>query len=256
MFIPIFQLADIGSVGLGNISNDMSTAMILNGVPNDLINNFNSISIIVFSPIITYIVYPFFERIGYPLKPMTRMTIGFFLAAMGCMLGAIVQDRIYKTSPCGKFATNCVVNGKTEVSTVSLWVQLPIIILPAIGELFVNVTSYELAYTRSPPRMRGLVYSLSLFNTAIASAISMACSKALTDPNLVIAWIVLACASFACCFVFPTVFRGLNNFVFEWSEEEKAVHTDIEDRRLSVEDGVSRTHSHQQHNVVRDTDKY
>jgi POT family proton-dependent oligopeptide transporter len=38
-FIPIFQLADIGSVGLGNLGNDMSVAMTLNGVPNDLINN-------------------------------------------------------------------------------------------------------------------------------------------------------------------------------------------------------------------------
>jgi POT family proton-dependent oligopeptide transporter len=41
--------------------------MKLDGLPNDLINNFNSISIIVFSPIVTYLVYPFFERIGYPL---------------------------------------------------------------------------------------------------------------------------------------------------------------------------------------------
>jgi POT family proton-dependent oligopeptide transporter len=198
--------------------------------------------IIIASPILTYGVYPFFERIGYPLKAMTRMTIGFFLAALGCMVGAIVQDRIYKTSPCGKFATNC----PEGVSPVSLWLQLPIIILPAIGELFVNVTSYELAYTRSPPRMRGLVYSLSLFNTAIASAISMACSSALTDPNLLIAWIVLASVTFACCFVFPTVFRGLNNFEFEWSSEEKAVQ--IEGRRKhSIEEGVPE---------ARDEDKY
>jgi POT family proton-dependent oligopeptide transporter len=161
------------------------------------------------------------------------MTIGFFLATVGCVIGAIVQDRIYKTSPCGKFATHCIVDGNTAVSTVSLWVQLPIIVFPAIGELFVNVTSYELAYTRSPPRMRGLVYSMSLFNTAIASAISMACAKALADPNLVIAWIVLACCTFTCCFIFPTYFRDLNKFNFEWSSEEKNVHTELENRRLS-----------------------
>ncbi|BEJ11042.1 hypothetical protein CspHIS471_0104640 [Cutaneotrichosporon sp. HIS471] len=221
LLIPIFSLADAGAVGLGNIVNDTSVSMTLNGVPNDLITNFNSISIIVFSPIITFFVYPFFERIGWPLKPMTRMSIGFFLGTVGAIFAAIIQHRIYKTSPCGNYATHCMIDGKTAVSPVSLWWQIPMIIFPAIGEIFVNVTSYELAYTRSPPRMKGLVYSLALFNTAIASAISLACSKALTDPNLVIAWIVLACVCFIPCFIFPTYYRSLNEYVFEWSETEQ-----------------------------------
>lgn len=263
MFIPIFQLADGGSVGLGNIVNDMSVAMTLNGMPNDLINNFNSISIIVFSPIVTFGVYPFFEKIGFPLKPMTRMSIGFFLGTIGCIFGAVIQDRIYKTSPCGNMATHCLVDGETAVSPVSLWWQMPLIIFPAIGELFVNVTSYELAYTRSPTRMKGLVYSLSLFNTAIAAAISLACSKALTDPNLVIAWIVLACASFVPCFIFPTYFRDLNKFNFEWSEEERDLkkgggykHPHAHDHPLSRHTSAAVPDVEAAPHMPRDSDKY
>jgi POT family proton-dependent oligopeptide transporter len=35
--IPIFNLAD---GGIGNMENDMSASMTLNGIPNDVINNF------------------------------------------------------------------------------------------------------------------------------------------------------------------------------------------------------------------------
>lgn len=150
LLFPFFQLAD---GGIGNSLNSMSTAMTLNNVPNDLISKFNPLSIIVFSPILNYGLYPFFEKTGHPIKPMTRMSIGFLLAATGSAIGAIVQWRVYKTSPCGYYATS-----KCDgVSPISLWVQAPIIALPAIGELFVVVTSYELAYTRSPARMKGLV---------------------------------------------------------------------------------------------------
>jgi POT family proton-dependent oligopeptide transporter len=40
LLIPIFILAD---GGMGNNMNDMSTAMVLQGIPNDLLGNFNSI---------------------------------------------------------------------------------------------------------------------------------------------------------------------------------------------------------------------
>ncbi|WOO79626.1 Peptide transporter PTR2 [Vanrija pseudolonga] len=213
--IPIFILAD---GGIGNQMNDMSVAMTLNGVPNDVIGNFNSLSIIVATPILTYGLYPFLDRIGYPLKPMWRMSIGFLLGAVGCIMAAIIQWRVYSTSPCGHYATAC-----DNVSPVSLWWQIGPILFPAVGELFVNVTSYELAYTRSPPRMKGLVYALALFNSAIAAAISLACSAAIDDPNLIIPWIVLAVASVICAFLFPTYFKHLDTFQFSWSEEEKAV---------------------------------
>jgi POT family proton-dependent oligopeptide transporter len=44
--IPIFTLSD---GGIGNAVNSMSGAMTLNGVPNDLIDNFNPLAIIIFA---------------------------------------------------------------------------------------------------------------------------------------------------------------------------------------------------------------
>ena len=211
--IPIFTLAN---GGIGNSANSMSGAMTLNGVPNDLIDNFNPLAIIVFAPILNYGLYPLFARFGKPLKPMTRMCIGFLLATLSDITAALVQWRIYKTSPCGYAASTC-----DEVSPVSIWWQIPIIMVPAIGELFVNVTSYELAYTRSPARMKALVYALALFNTAIASAISLACANAIQDPWLIWPWVALAVCSFCCAFVFPTYFRNLNVPMEEFADKDR-----------------------------------
>ena len=205
--IPIFSLAD---GGIGNQLNDMSTAMVLQGVPNDLISNFNPLAIIVFTPIITFLFYPFMTKIGYPVKPMMRMCIGFMLGSLGCIIAAVIQWRVYKTSPCGNYATNCMVDGLAATSTVSLWWQIPIYFFPSVGELFVNVTSYELAYTRSPARMKGLVFALALFNSAVSAAISLACAEAIQDPYLIWPWVALAVVSFITALIFPFYFKKLD----------------------------------------------
>jgi POT family proton-dependent oligopeptide transporter len=211
--IPIFLLADNG---IGNQLNDMSAAMTLNSIPNDIMSNFNPLAIIVATPILTYGLYPLCERLGFPLRPMTRMSIGFLLATVEMIICAIVQNRIYKTSPCGSYATDC-----EEVSPVNLAWQIPIYIIPAVGELFVMVTSYELAYTRAPARMKGLVYAICLFSNAIPAAIGLALSKVITDPNLVIPYYVLAGATFVCAFLFPTVFRHLNEPIKVFAETDR-----------------------------------
>jgi len=201
--IPIYNLAD---GGIGNQLNDMSVAMTLNGIPNDVINNFNPLTIIIATPIITWGLYPLCDKIGFPLRPMTRMCIGFLLGTANMIIAAIVQARIYRTSPCGHYATNC----ELGVSPVNISWLIPMYAIPAVGEIFVNVTSYELAYTRAPARMKGLVYALCLFSTAISSAIGLACSNAIQDPYLVWPYVALAAATFVVGLSFPIFFRHLN----------------------------------------------
>lgn len=57
--------------------------------------------------------------------------------------------------------------------------------LYAAGECFAMTTGYELAYTRSPPQMRSLVFPIFLFSNAIAAAISQALAPKLVDPHLI-----------------------------------------------------------------------
>lgn len=177
---------------------------------------FSHTPVIIFSPILTYGIYPFFIWLKRPIAPMTRMSIGFLLSTIGCIVAAIIQDRIYKTSPCGKYASTC-----KDVSKINLWWQMVPIVVPAVGELFVNVTAYEIAYTQSPARMKGLIYALFLFATAISSAISLALSDVIDDPNLVWPWVALAIASFLAALVFPTYFRHLNHTTAKFADPSR-----------------------------------
>ncbi|WVR06213.1 hypothetical protein IAU60_003243 [Kwoniella sp. DSM 27419] len=211
--IPIFLLAD---GGVGAQESAMSASMTLNNAPNDVIDNFNPLTIIVFTPIITYLVYPWFERRGWPLKPMTRMSIGFLLGTLNMIWGAVLQWRVYKTSPCGYAASTC-----DEVSPITIWAQIPLYAFPAIGEIFVMVTSYELAYTRAPARMKGLVYALCLFNQAISAAIGLACANAIQDPYLIWPYVALAIACTICAALFPTYFKHLNEPMREFASIER-----------------------------------
>ncbi len=45
-------------------------------------------------------------------------------------------------------------------------------IITAISEIFINVTAYGIAYTQSPKNMKGLVASINLFMSEIASILS------------------------------------------------------------------------------------
>ncbi|WWC62283.1 uncharacterized protein I303_104879 [Kwoniella dejecticola CBS 10117] len=210
---PIFVMSD---GGIGNSLNAMSVAMRLDGVPNDLPTYFNPIAILLGSPLLTYVLYPYLNKLGYQLKPMTRMSIGCLMSCSASIMAAIIQWRIYQTSPCGWYASTC-----DDVSTVSLWWQCPIIMLPAFGELFVNVTSYELAYTRAPARMKGLVYAMALFSVAISAAIQLAIANAIQDPYLVWIWTALAVAVFILAILFPTYFKHLNEAASNFADTNR-----------------------------------
>ena len=67
---------------------------------------------------------------------------GYFIAALAMLVGALLQWRVYETSPCGYFASDCKVG--TTVSPLSVWAQLPLYVLQAVAELLVNLTSYEM----------------------------------------------------------------------------------------------------------------
>ena len=178
LYFPIWYM---NGGGVGAVGSNQGAAMTSNGAPNDLLSHFNPLTIIVFSPILSYGLYPLLRHWKIPYGRISRLTTGFLLAAISGVIGAIVQYRVYETSPCGYAASTC-----DGVSPISIWWQLPNVMLGAISELFCNVTAYELAYARSPPHMRSVVTALFLFNTALSSALSEILIPAIIDPHLVV----------------------------------------------------------------------
>lgn len=96
LYIPIWVLND---GGVGAVQSNQGASMTSNGAPNDLLSHFNPLVCIIFAPFMAHVVYPFLARKGIKFGRINRMTFGFILAAFSGVIGAIVQWRVYETSP-------------------------------------------------------------------------------------------------------------------------------------------------------------
>ncbi|SCU98711.1 LADA_0H14884g1_1 [Lachancea dasiensis] len=193
-----YVIYNINDNGISSMLVSQSASMTSNGVPNDLISNFNPLCIIIFMPILDWIVYPILRKMKINFKPVYRIFAGFMVAALSQVAGAITQKAVYDTSPCGNFATTC-----EEKSPISMWVTAVQYAMTGFSECLAMTTGYEIAFERSPPQMKSFVMALFLFTTALSAALSEIITPSLVDPHLVIPFAVLAClgAVFACIFL-------------------------------------------------------
>ncbi|OJJ08429.1 hypothetical protein ASPVEDRAFT_396350 [Aspergillus versicolor CBS 583.65] len=179
LWYPLYWLAY--NQMLNNLTSQAAT-MKLGGVPNDIINNFNPLALIIFIPIFDRLLYPFLRRIGINFTPLKRITAGFFVAGSGMIVATVTQHYIYKLGECGDQPNDCL----PEIhAPISVWVQALTYILGGISEILASVTSLEYAYTKAPKNMRSLVQAVSLFMNAISSAIGQALVGLSDDPLLV-----------------------------------------------------------------------
>ena len=140
-----------------------------NGTPNDLVPAMNQGGCIVFAPLIQEVLYPFLHRRRIYLRPVTRITIGFCFIASSMLYATIIQYFIYASTD----------------AKVNVWIQTPLYILMAIGEVFATVTAMEYAYDNSPQRMKAIVQAVSLLIAGVGSAVAMALTPAAHDPLMV-----------------------------------------------------------------------
>jgi proton-dependent oligopeptide transporter, POT family len=96
LYVPVWVLND---GGVGSVLSNQGAAMTSDGAPNDLLGHFNPLVIIFFAPFMAEIVYPFLKRKNIKFGRISRMTFGFVLAIISSVIGAIVQWRVYETSP-------------------------------------------------------------------------------------------------------------------------------------------------------------
>ena len=143
-----------------------------------------------------------------------------------------IEWRVYETSPCGYYASSCSIG--TGVSPLSIWWQVPNVVLGAISECFVNVTFYEIAYARSPNGMKSIVFALYLFNNALSSALGEVLTSVTVDPHLIWVWAGLAIALAAQTIIFYWRYREMDNDEFMTYQDDR--ETVEEYRRSSLAD--------------------
>ncbi|CAD6574889.1 MAG: hypothetical protein ASARMPRED_006965 [Alectoria sarmentosa] len=231
LYFPIWYGND---GGIGNILTNQGAAMTTNGAPNDLLSNFNPLTIIIVIPILSYGVYPMLRKYKIKFGRISRITFGFILAAISGMFGAIVQWRVYETSPCGYYASSCTIG--TGVSPLNIWWQIPNVALGAISECFCNVTAYEIAYARSPKGMKAVVMAMFLFNTALGTALGEVLTPVTVDPHLIWVWAGLAIALAVQTVIFYWTYKGMDNDEFMTYQDDEEVLEEY--RRGSVTDPI------------------
>ncbi|KAJ5040643.1 uncharacterized protein L3040_006292 [Drepanopeziza brunnea f. sp. 'multigermtubi'] len=184
LWYPVYWLAN--NQASNNLTSQAAT-MTLNGVPNDIVANFNPLFIVILVPVMDRLVYPTCRRIGFNFSPIKRITCGFFLAAIAMISATVTQAYIYHQTPCANNnASDCILpSGDLWHSNISVWVQLLPYGLMGFSEIMAAVTVLEYAFTKAPTNMRSSVTAVSLFMNAVSSAVAQSLTVMSADPLLV-----------------------------------------------------------------------
>ncbi|KAF2436768.1 PTR2-domain-containing protein [Tothia fuscella] len=189
------------------------------GIPNDFMQNFDPVAIIVMIPILDHLVYPALRKAGIPFPPINRIVLGFWVVSCAMLYATIVQHFIYKAGPCYGHP-GCIkdTNGVVVRNNIHIAIQTPAYILVGISEIFASVTGLEYAYTKAPPSMKSFVQALYLLTSAFGSALSEAFTPLVGDPTIMWLYCGLTVGAFlAGCFIW-VVFHKYNDLEEEMNE--------------------------------------
>ncbi|KAG9959601.1 peptide transport protein PTR2, partial [Aureobasidium melanogenum] len=166
LFLPLYFVCWIQ---IWNNLISQAGAMALHGTPNDLLQNLDPIALIIFIPLLDFVLYPLLRKYKINFSPVLKMTAGFWMASFSMVYAAVLQHYIYISAP----------------NSIHVWVQAPAYVLVAFSEAFVIITGLELAYTKAPTSLRSLVSALFWLTIGIAAAICIALAPVSQDPYLV-----------------------------------------------------------------------
>ncbi|MBI4508847.1 MAG: hypothetical protein HY698_04375 [Deltaproteobacteria bacterium] len=107
------------------------------------ISALNPLMVMIIIPFLNIGVFGPMQKRGIVVKPLQKMTVGMFLAALAFVFAALLQARIEALAPTGQ---------KLHV----LWQVIPYLIMTT-AEVLVSVTGLEFAYTQAPRAMKSTI---------------------------------------------------------------------------------------------------
>ncbi|KAI8884310.1 PTR2-domain-containing protein [Backusella circina FSU 941] len=180
-------------------------------VPNDIMQNIDPLVIIILVPVFDNFIYPTCRRYGIHFRPIMRITLGFFFAAVAMAYTAGIQSKIYAALP----------------EKISAGYQIPSYVFVALSEIGASVTGNEYAYKKAPQSMKAIVMALFLFTNCLASVLSFALVPVTVDPKLTWMYTGIAATAFICC-IGVWVFHHKNDDV---DVEEDAIGRSAEEEK-------------------------
>lgn len=173
----------------------MAGTMLTGNVPNDIMQNIDPIALIIMIPLMDTFVYPFFRKCGLPMRPITRITCGFFFAAAAMGYTAGIQSMVYKSAPYYDHPDG-------RQNWISAAYLIPSYVLIAISEIFASITGMEYAYKKAPQSMKSIVMALFLLTNCFASILAFALVSVTVDPKLVWMYTGICAFMLMCTFLF------------------------------------------------------
>ena len=117
------------------------------------VHSVNPLLVMAFVPLFTYAVYPAIDRI-FPLTPLRKIGIGFFVVALSFVVCAYVETRI------------------AAGHKPTIWWQLLAYALITAGEVMVSVTALEFFYTQGPRKMKSTIMSIKMFSVSLGNLVT------------------------------------------------------------------------------------
>ena len=182
--------------------------MQLHGIPNDIMQNINTLTVIFLIPIFDRLLYPGLRKIGISFRPITRIAWGFVLGALAMAYAAFVQYLIYSSPPCYDAPLAC--DASHTPNQIHVAVQTPAYLIMAMSETLASITGLEYAFTQAPQSMKSFVMSIFLLQSAFGAALGIALAPFAKDPRLVWMYIGLCFVTLLAAGFFWFSFNHLN----------------------------------------------
>ncbi|OKL61511.1 hypothetical protein UA08_03100 [Talaromyces atroroseus] len=168
------------------LTNFISQAatMETHGIPNDIMPNIDTMTVLIILPILDRVVFPFLRRLGIPVRHVDRITMGFLVCGASMLYAAFVQRAIYAAPPCYDHprAPECL--GGNVPNQVSIFLQSPAYVLIAVSEILASVSGIEYAYAQAPASMKSIIMAVYLSAGSAGALIAMTVSPLTVDPKL------------------------------------------------------------------------
>ena len=116
----------------------------------------NPFFILTLVPIFDRLIYPCFAKWNILVKPLQRITVGLFIAAVAFGISGILELSV-QNHPVG--------------SVHMLW-QIPQIFVITVAEILISITALEFAYNQAPSSMKSIIQAFLLLTVAGGSLIA------------------------------------------------------------------------------------
>ena len=124
----------------------------------------NPLMILLFIPLFSKVVYPAIDRV-FPLTPLRKVSIGFFMTVPAFLIPAWIEMRI-----------------GAGASPTILWQLLAYVLITA-AEVCVSITCLEFSYTQAPPKMKSLVMACFLLSVSLGNLFTAVVNFAILNED-------------------------------------------------------------------------